>query len=287
MKRHLLAVASVSLLCFRAAAYDWPVSAPTVVASFGQGVDGHFESGVAIVGQGTEVRPIAGGEVVFWYDPARRPTSLPRGPGAQVVVQHVERIRSVYSHLAPSTVTRLAVVSNATVIGALGDSGTALGPTLGLQVMDMETRSFLNPLMVLPLLRDVQPPVVVRAVLRRGDEMLELGKIPQATAGTAEMLIEAYDLRQDVPYRWRLAPYAIAVSVNGRQTSSVVFDSLRYSGARLTLGADRTADSVLRGAWLFSLGEIQLQLGEMHLQFFVRDYAGNESTREYFLSIKG
>lgn len=287
MKTAFVAAISACLVCAPAGAYDWPVSVPTVVATFGQGVGGRFGYGVSIVGGGTEVRPIAGGEVVFAYDPARRSASVPRGPGAQVVIEHVERVRSVYSHLAPSTVTRLAVVSGSTAIGSIGDSGTALGPTLGLQVLDLETRSFLNPLMVLPLLRDAQPPVVVRTLIRRAEAMLELGKVGSATPGNAEILVEAYDLREDVPYRWRLVPYSFTVSVNGRQTLSVVFESRRYDEARLLVGAGRTAASVLRDAWLFSLGEIQLQLGETHLQLLVRDYAGNESSREYFLSIKG
>jgi hypothetical protein len=287
VKRHLLTLALALTARSACLAYDWPVGSPAVLSTFGQQVDGHFGGGVSLVGQGTTVRAIAGGEVVFWYDPARRPTSVPRGTGAQIVVEHVERVRSAYSHLAPATVTRLQEVSATTALGAVGESGNALGPTLGLQLLDMETRSFLNPFAVLPLLRDAQPPVIARAVLRRGGVVSELGGGAAVSPGVVEVLVEAYDLRQDVPYRWRLAPYSIALSVNGRETASIVFDSLRWDGTRLVLGTNRAADPVLAGGWLLNLGEIQLQRGETRLGFFVRDYAGNETSREYYLSIKG
>jgi hypothetical protein len=182
--------------------------------------------------------------------------------------------------------TELAVVPG-TAIGRESDSGAALGPSLGLYVFDMETESYLNPLSVLPALQDKQPPVISRVLIRREGGMTEL--VPGATTppGAVDVLVETYDLREDLSFRWRLAPYEAILAVNGKQTAFVTFESLRAGSANALEVGGRPAASVYAGPWLLALGRIQLQLGETHLQVFVRDLAGNESTRELFLSIKG
>jgi hypothetical protein len=269
-------------------AYEWPATGAVLVVGFGQQDGERYGTGVALVSPRTEVRPIAGGEVVFWYDPARRRGSLPRTLGAHLVVEHAERVRSVYSHLEPGSVSTTRAVGPDTIVGRIGGSGLAKGSALGLTIVDMETASYLNPLVVMPPLPDRQAPVIARVLLRRGDVTVELGRAGSAVAGPAELIVEAFDLREDVGYRWRIAPYTVSLAMNGRQTAAITFDTLHARGELLLEGASRKpAPSVYAGPWLYRLGEHQLQRGETRFVVFVRDYAGNESTRELVLSIGG
>jgi hypothetical protein len=283
MRRAMVLAAAAVFATAPVGAYQWPVESPVPVATFGQGDAGRLGVGVELVGSAPAVRPIAGGEVVFWFDPGQRPSSLPRGLGAHVVVQHPEKVRSVYAHLEASSVAATGAVAATTVIGRVGDTGAALGPALGLSIMDMETASYLNPLMVLPPLVDHQPPVIARVLLRRDGVDTELGARTETVQGAAELLVEAYDLREDVTFRWRLAPYSAALAVNGRQVATMVLDSLRVGADGVVDSAGRGWSALYAGPWLIDLGRIQVQGGETHIQVFVRDFAGNESSRELYL----
>lgn len=289
MKIAGLALSACLLLAPAVWGYEWPTTVPRLVSGFGQETDGRLAVGVDLVVAEPDVRPIERGDVVFRYDPARPTGSLPRGMGAHVVLQHAERVRSVYAHLEAGSVLTASAVSPGQSVGRVGETGAALGKVLGLSILDMETSTYLNPLVVLPPVSDTQAPVIGRVLLRRAEGESEIARTPFATtAGAAEVVVEAYDLREDVKYRWRIAPFTVSISVNGRQTDALRFDSIRSEGALVfEYGARRSADTLYAGPWLYRLGTIQLQKGETRLEILVRDFAGNESTKVLVLSIGG
>jgi hypothetical protein len=80
-------------------AFDWPVEQKLLLTTFGEDRDGSFYPGIDLAGEGNIVFPIADGEVIFYYEDNGGYSSVPRGNGNFVIIQHEGGIQSVYSHL--------------------------------------------------------------------------------------------------------------------------------------------------------------------------------------------
>jgi murein hydrolase activator len=78
--------------------------------------------------EGSEVRPVFGGRVVFsdWF----------RGYGNTVIVDHGDGVLSIYAHLREIAQAAGAKVDPATVLGRSGSTGSLLGPRLYLEIRE-------------------------------------------------------------------------------------------------------------------------------------------------------
>ena len=107
-----------------------------------------------------------------------------------------------------------------------------------------------------------------------------------------QLFATVYDLREDVTFLWKLAPYKVFLSQDGREITSFTFDSL-YSTPQAASGSqdlvlmntERDFSDVYESSWRLSLGEINLVPGETTLTVFAADFAGNESFKELTLTI--
>jgi hypothetical protein len=153
-------------------------------------------------------------------------------------------------------------------------------------VYDGQTGSFVNPLSLLPPVADRQPPVVKRIALRRGDRIVDLAPGITVPSGSAEVLVEAYDLREDVRFLWPLAPYVVRLALNGTEVARIGFEALQVKDGRMVLsGTGLSAPDVYAGSRLMRLGTVELHRGETHLIAVARDFAGNEASREVFFTV--
>lgn len=118
------------LLLAACATPQWPVDGP-LSSPYGLRMMGSvlpdLHRGVDIaVPVGTPVRPMLDGRVRF--------AGTMSGYGQVVWIDHSDDLLSVYAHLSEVAVTEGQEVSKATVIGRTGQSGTATGPHLHLEV---------------------------------------------------------------------------------------------------------------------------------------------------------
>jgi hypothetical protein len=263
------------------------VDAPVLTGTFAEDRVDHFSHGVDISGSARPVHPALDGELVFRYDGSGAWSSVPRGTGAFVVLRHDQDILSLYTHLAEGSLGPVrSEYAPADTLGLTGDSGRAESPGLSFAVYDPEARAWVNPLTLLPPLRDVQPPLIRRIVLSDGTQARTLAASSTASAGRAQILVEAYDLREDVRFRWPLAPYSVRLAVDGTEVARIAFDSLSLRGALLALTPSGiTRRDLYPGDGLISLGAVELHPGESRILVAVRDFAGNETTREVALSV--
>jgi hypothetical protein len=283
------------LLCLvagRPAAFDWPVKKVAISATFGENRGNHFHTGIDLAGGEQEVMPIAAGEVVFSFEEGEDPCSVPVGLGSFLVLQHQGGVRSLYGHLRKGSLDRKArILDGSRPLGRVGETGYSVGKHLHLTIIDSEMRSLINPLLVLPPFADRQSPLIREIFLRSGSELLALKSGAQVKPGSAEILANLYDLREDVKFAWRLAPYRISLYQDGREIASLLMDGLHERPAKnggpelVLLQGNLGFGQVYDAEWLYRLGELRLLAGQTTLTIIAEDYTGNESTRDLLLRV--
>jgi hypothetical protein len=268
-------------------ALDWPVAAKVITGTFGEDRGDHFHNGIDLGGGSQDVHPVLPGELVFRFDEASDYSSLPRGVGSFVVLHHEQNILSLSCHLQNGSLgpERPSYVP-ADRLGIIGESGHADGPHLHFSVFDEEADSMVNPLAFLPPLPDRQPPVIRHVFIAAGDHRQPLENGASLPPGRAEILAEAYDLREDVTFSWPLAPASISLSIDGVEVSRISFDSLQVVDGKAVLsGAKLSRGQVYDPAGLLRCGTVELRTGESHLRLAARDLAGNEAVKTISFSV--
>lgn len=282
----------VALLFLAAAipvrALDWPVDKKVVVGTFGEDRNGHFFNGLDIGGGPQEVRAVLPGELVFRYDEGEDYSSLPRGLGSFVVLRHEGKIETMSCNLKKGSLgTERTAYSAGETVGLSGDTGSSDGIHLRFCLYDEETASYLNPLSLLPPVADTQPPVIKRVLLSAGDTVIPLTDGATVPPGQAEIIAEAYDLRQDVRFLWPLGLYGVRLDLDGKEVSRMLFDSLQVASGKLSLGgAKSTLDNVYTSEGLLRCGAVELRPGTSRLILSVHDFAGNETTKEISFTVR-
>ncbi len=289
--KHLLrAAAGVVLLIVgsHGFALDWPVTAPVITGTFGEDRGDHFHNGIDIGGGSQDVHPVLPGELVFRYDEASDYASLPRGTGSLVVLRHDQNILSLYSHLQNGSLgTERTAYAPADRLGIIGETGHANGPHLHFTVFDAEAGATVNPLAFLPPLPDHQPPVIRRVMVVEGDRQQPLEDAGVVRPGRAEILAEVFNLREDVSFRWPLAPFSVSLSADGVEVSRISFDSLQVvEGKAVLTGTSLSRGQVYDPAGLFRCGTVELHPGDSRLRLTARDIAGNETVKIIAFSVR-
>jgi len=292
MARRAVLIAGLAALAFGAAvatgALEWPVDAPIVTGTFGESRGDHYHLGIDIGGGEQVVRPVLPGELVFRYEENADYTSLPRGVGSFAVIRHQDDVLSVYCHLKRQLdrPDRTAFTTRDPV-GVIGDTGYSEGKHLHVMVFDLQTGSWINPLSLFPPVADRDPPVVRRLALRFGERIVDLAYGITVPAGRAEVLVETYDVRGDVRFLWPLAPFTVRLELNGAEVSRIGFEALQVKEGRMVLrGTALAASDVYASARLLRLGTVELRGGESHLLAVVRDFAGNEVSRDVAFTVR-
>jgi hypothetical protein len=286
----IVAIAAVSLcvVVAGALALEWPLTPRAVTGTFGEDGGDHFVNGIEIGATTQDVHPVLAGELVFRYDDASDYASFPRGLGSFVVLRHTQNVLSLYGHLQPGTLGAYRDIYDVhDRVGVLGESGKAAGPSLFLALYDEEAQSMVNPLALLPPFTDRQAPVIRRVVLAAGDDRQVLTGGITLKAGKVDVLASIADVREDVGFLWPLAPYGITVILDGNEVSRIVFDSLHVQEGAVVVGArgpryeaTYDAEGFLRCATL------DLHAGTSLLRIVARDFAGNETARDFTLTIQ-
>jgi hypothetical protein len=298
-----------------AAAFDWPVAEPVVTATFAESRGDHLHGGVDLGGGEQPVFPIAAGELVFFHEEGGY-SSLPVGLGSFVVLQHEGGIRSLYAHLKEGSIDgTLKRYDRGRPLGTVGSSGYSQGTHLHLGIIDAETQTIVNPFLLLPPVRDMRRPTIREVFLREGQSVLRVADGMVARRGQQEVLVSAFDVRDDVSFLWRLAPYKISLYQDGREIFAFQAETLHAAAAeapgvgtappggdaagaaptgsevplrerRLVLRTpERSFEELYAGEWLYRLGTLKLAPGETILTIIAADFAGNETSVEYTLKV--
>jgi hypothetical protein len=264
------------LLTLPAWGWQWPVSDPVVNGTFGQSVGGGYLRGILISAGEQPVYPVAEGEVIFVREEGSEPRT---GLGTVVVVQHERGFRSLYAHLVPGSAPEAgSIVTEETQIGVVGQSGVPDSPMLQVQVIDTETGSYVNPLVLLPRREDPLQPRILNVFAESRGALYSLTDNQSLPAGEYTLLVECSDLTSRGSNA--VAPYSLSLLVDGREEFALSFDSIVHEdgAARVSTGPPLSHDALYAGTDLYRLGQIVLQTGRTILEIVAHDYEGNESS---------
>jgi hypothetical protein len=277
MIRRLIAL----LLCITPVSYgwQWPVSDPVVVATFGQYDGESLFRGITLVSDSPEVIAIAPGTVVFTGS-----GSLSAGPYAFVVVRHDEGFLSLYGHLGEAGLPTIGSrVDESTVIGVAEPSFRRAGRECLLSIFDLDEQSSVNPLLLLPDLADTRRPRIDSVTAIRGADRIDLFETDRLVPAEYELVTSIYDvIGVD---GGRVAPYAVTLYVGGRERFSVLMERIKVAGVAAQVGpaTEGSVDRLYRSDGRFSLGTVLVTEGTTVLEIVVTDFAGNESTETLVL----
>jgi len=293
MRRSLVVFLLVSIGGWLLPAFEWPVDQIVVTSTFGEHRGDHFHGGVDLGGGEQPIYPISSGEVVFSYREGEDYTSVPTGLGNFLVLQHQGGIQSLYAHVAEGSMEpNRRSYDRSRALGTVGSSGYSSGKHLHLTIIDTEMSTIINPLLLLPPLADGQAPEIKEVYLQSGQERISLEDGMTLSRREGQLFAAVYDLREDVTFLWKLAPYKVFLSQDGREITSFTFDSLYSAPAAaggsqnlVLMNTERDFSDVYESSWLLNLGGINLVPGETTLTVFAADFSGNESFKEYTLTV--
>jgi hypothetical protein len=293
MRRFLVGIVLASIGGCLLLAFDWPLDRVVLTSTFGEHRGDHFHSGIDLGGGKQPIYPISPGELVFFYREQQDYTSLPTGLGNFLVLQHQGGIQSLYAHLEEGSVNpKRRLYDRSRALGTVGSSGYSSGIHLHLTIIDTEMGTIINPLLLLPPIPDGQAPEIREVYLQSGQDRINLEEQRTLNRSGDRLYATIYDLREDVTFLWKFAPYKVFLSQDGREITSFTFDSLyraplaEGSTENLVLmNTELAFTDIYESPWRLDLGEINLVPGETTLTIFASDFAGNESSREYTLTI--
>ncbi|MBN2509659.1 MAG: M23 family metallopeptidase [Spirochaetales bacterium] len=269
-------------------AYQWPVKNIVLTGTFGESRWTHFHNGIDLGGGEQDVYPIEDGEVIFRFEEHQDHDGLPSGLGSFMVIEHRQRIRSLYAHLKPGSMNSTdRSLSTDKVLGRIGESGGSYGKHLHLTVTDEDSDQIINPLVVLPARIDSIKPKIIGLYTKKGAALSKVSSPMSISSGTYELLVSVQDPSGDVGYYMPMAPYRILFFMNGQEMTSYTFENIRRKDGRSVLykSDDISFSEMYFDEWMIRLGDVHFLPGDTVLEVVVTDKADNETIRSFKLQV--
>ncbi len=276
MNRALIVFGLLVAAAASSMAWQWPTKTGSPSVAFGQSSGGAYSRGMELIGEVQPVYPITAGTVIFVR--GSRDVALSQ-LGTMVVVEHDRGFRSFYGHLEEGTTPEPGtVVTEATQIGLVGETGTAGRPTLFFSILDTEAGAYVNPLLLLPVVEDVIAPTVISVLAQSETSLYDLSAASSLSAGKYLLFVECED-------RWVRAgelvtPYSVVVLVDGQEHMVITHDRIVFSDGypRVEPGPPVPHDGLHIGGRGYVTGPFTVPIGRTLIEVVVSDFAGNDSS---------
>lgn len=224
------------------------------------------------------VQPIEDGEVIFYYDEESF-LGVPLFKGSILILEHVNQYRSIYE--SDSFTSLLQEREFLDVKDKLCPESSE---RFGLAVWDSRSGSWVNPLMVLPGIKDISAPVINQVILMKGQQEYLLEKQNSLPPGDYTLILETWDPQSEQPdIQW--LPYRLESRYMGGLLKKVEFNGVAYKeGEHYLLDDSSPLNQVFEtGSSRIHLGTFTLGNGSSELEISIYDIQGNRSFKSYKL----
>lgn len=285
MKKTVLLFA-LALLGLSVTALEWPVTDFNPLRFFGQRSEGVIERGITI-DNADIVRAAGHGRVLVTLEQNGNMSGFPGTLGNAVILAHDDGLITVYGNLGSlDRIGDMVQIESQTILAQTGTAGWGKPHNFVFQVVDQLKKTALNPLLLLPSLKDSCGPSIKNViVVSRNNQSSPLGSVKSVRQGKYRLYADVSDTIDGSSHE--LSPFRISVLINGSEYSSVPFELLREEKGQLFLSSpDYSWMNLYSDPSRLYLGEIALTRGRADISIIARDIAGNERSVMFGLQIE-
>ena len=161
--------------------FSWPLyleklpSIPGISSTFGESRLDHFHNGLDIVAKiGTPVNALTSGNILFSYNEKDEFDQNERGVGNYIFLDHGSGYYSSYYHLEEKNLKRSGFVYSSDILGLIGNTGRSSGVHLHFSIYKNYGKTIINPLKLLPEIKDNLAPTFGSLIIITPDSLTKL-----------------------------------------------------------------------------------------------------------------
>jgi len=294
-------VFSLILFCLclvPAFSWDWPLSQPRLIKDFAGDENGQFFPGILVrSGDGHTIgKAMENGEIVYGRNPDDPRVQIPWGAARVTVIDHESGYRGIYGGLDANNTAIPARTEKGTnwfikagqEIGALTGTVFADDPHCLIAIIDQRHSGFVNPLLLLPDIREKRLPIIhsVQLAWNKNDKPTILHDRTEAISGQPRLFAYIRDYFPGFNKQIAGLPRSIQVSLNGTPSYTFAKTALRTKDGRtyLAQSPDGDYDHFYMDEGLIDLGLLTLKEGQNRIEIRVNDGVGNRAGAMYRIS---
>ncbi len=279
MKNRLLVLFCLFSSLIKPSAIQWPVQYTFLASSFLENYRGSAFPGLIFSGYDS-MRPYDYGEVIFRYSPEDY-AALPPVGDSMLVLEHENGFQSVYTHVGSDEIRgdRDRITSGEFLKSPGGEGETA---SCHFYILDALQNQLVNPLILLPAIRDTKPPVIESVLLIENGREYELDNGVSLPVGAYRVFVRGVD---NAGSGIRQSPYAYFLYNLGVLQLERKLDAVIQKNHELAFQDGTPLETVFSKPGYLYLGDITLISGQSRLEVSLVDLAGNESTKAFDVQV--
>lgn len=266
--------------------FIWPVKTaniPSKLSSlFGESRGDHFHNGVDLSSVDEPIISIGDGNLIYSRYSEDNPYEEHLGPGNVAWVEHKKGILSAYYHMRDGrrkNSSSNAKIEKGGIVGYTGNTGHSTGAHLHFVIAAEYGKKIINPLFVLPEVKDTYPPLIQNlyvntdknySIIKEGDS-IRLSKNFPISVGMID--------RGEKPGQ-RRGIYKTKYIVNGKEYLKISFDSISLSNGKWILDSGQSFDELFYDD-RYLIGNLELLSGENSISIVATDYNKNKISKKF------
>lgn len=266
--------------------FIWPIDTANLEMKlsslFGESRGDHFHNGVDISSDNEKVLSIGDGNVVYSRYATDSPYSNEEGSGNCVWVQHGNGVISAYFHLKDGRVpeiTETKTIARGTPVGKSGNTGHSSGSHLHFVTAGEKGRKIINPLTILPIVKDSSSPKIGSLILTIGKKITYINDGDNFNSSTNfPVSVDIFDPGEKKSQRRGVR--SILFSFNGKSFKESSFNELSISGGKWRNEDGLTFNELFYENNYF-IGNLNFVAGNNSVSIDAIDFSGNKTSKSY------
>jgi len=282
MNMRITAYVSMMVMALSFISFRWPINNGTITSTYGESRWDHFHDGMDISSADDKVYPVEPGTLLFYWDKALFPLENYPGGGNYKVLEHRNRIYSIYMHLENGVSSQM-IYTGGDIVGMMGNTGHSISKHLHFSMLYPDKRESTNPIQLLPASPDLKAPVISEIAFHIGEKYIIVrDKSNIRLTRHYPLLIKIID---SIAGRENLGIYKLSVDFNGKKAIDSEYSAISFSKGKLVVGG-KGFDALVDKKGYYKVEGLTYLEGENVLKITASDFAGNKSEREFAFNVK-
>ena len=228
------------------------------------------------------VYPVAEGRVIYFWDKSLFPLDNYPGGGNYKILEHPNRLYSLYLHLSDGFTLRNSYTERDT-LGMSGNTGRSSGRHLHFSLLKISERTSVNPFLRLPAYEDRIEPTISGIYIRVADRYFAINEKSDIRLTRSYPLLIA--IRDSIAGKEKLGIFKLSVFMNNQKAIEVDFTEIGFAKKGLTL-SDYTFHDLFDERGYYKVKEVSYRNGLNTVKIITHDYSGNSSVEEVSFNVK-